>query len=504
MKIAYFLDIPIGLGGAGNVLLEQARIMSKIHDVIVVIPCSKDGEVNREYERRCKKAGLRTKTIYYKTTYLPQNIDLLAAIQSAAVIKDFILEAEIDFLHSVQINTAAEIVSRELHKPHLMNIYQLRDEEFCIKNEGIIPRYHSCDSLLYCRLWSENWGMVTKCIRPAALEENIQNREQKKKTELRILMLGDVCKRKNQLAAIQAVEYCLYKGLKVVLTIAGNDYSEYAKICQAYIEEKGLFDVIRLKGFISDVKSLLRENDCFLCTSIEESFPSSIIEAMTYDLTIISTPVAGVPELLINGKNAFISQGFQMTKIAESIEECAEEYRTGNIKEIHKCAKNTWKENFSQKIVRRKLDEYYSYILDKHYSTIADIKRDSMIFAEVQSLYQKLLQADINEPFILQRCYYYVYLQKSLHAGKAYIWGAGNYGKAAKKLVEILFEQIELQAYIDIKKTGEYEGLPIIKFDEMESDIEYVFLGFAGEKERVIEHLQEKKFKYNDNIWLLP
>lgn len=51
MKIIYFLDIPMGLGGAGNVLLEQAKIMSRIHDVVIAIPCTKAGKINLEYER---------------------------------------------------------------------------------------------------------------------------------------------------------------------------------------------------------------------------------------------------------------------------------------------------------------------------------------------------------------------------------------------------------------------------------------------------------------------
>ncbi len=52
------LDISKGLGGAGNVLLEQAKLISTIHDVIVVIPCNVDGEMNPKYELRCKKRML--------------------------------------------------------------------------------------------------------------------------------------------------------------------------------------------------------------------------------------------------------------------------------------------------------------------------------------------------------------------------------------------------------------------------------------------------------------
>ena len=55
MKIAYFLDANSVIGGTGNVLLEQAKIMSTLHDVVVVIPLDRSGIMNSEYMLRCKK-----------------------------------------------------------------------------------------------------------------------------------------------------------------------------------------------------------------------------------------------------------------------------------------------------------------------------------------------------------------------------------------------------------------------------------------------------------------
>ena len=38
MKIAFFLDAPRGFGGAASLLLRQAKLMSELYEVIVVIP----------------------------------------------------------------------------------------------------------------------------------------------------------------------------------------------------------------------------------------------------------------------------------------------------------------------------------------------------------------------------------------------------------------------------------------------------------------------------------
>ena len=112
MKIAYFLDISKGLGGAGNVLLEQAKLISTIHDVIVVIPCNVDGEMNPKYELRCKKANVRYVGMIYPTAYSVQNIDALKAEKSIKSIKEMAIVEEIDFFHSVQFNIGAELASR--------------------------------------------------------------------------------------------------------------------------------------------------------------------------------------------------------------------------------------------------------------------------------------------------------------------------------------------------------------------------------------------------------
>lgn len=148
MKIAFFLDVPKGLDGAGNLLLQQAGIMAKTHEVIVVIPCDEQGIMNREYARRCKNKGLSYRSLHYKTSFSFRNVDYLHAVLSSENIKVFVVKERIDFLHSIQTNPAVEMVSRELEIPHLMNVYQMWDEEFVLAYVDIFAKYHLCDSVL--------------------------------------------------------------------------------------------------------------------------------------------------------------------------------------------------------------------------------------------------------------------------------------------------------------------------------------------------------------------
>lgn len=504
MKIAYFLDISKGLGGAGNVLLEQAKLMSMIYEVIVIIPCNVDGEINPEYEQRCKKAHIRYRGMTYPTAYNIQNINLLAAKNVMIDIKAMAIEEEVNFFHSVQLNVGVELVSRELNIPHLMNIYFIKSEEFFLTFMDIFPRYHSSDSKLYCRLWAEKLGMKTRCIRPSAPISCMKKKE-KKKGALRILMLGGISERKNQMLAIQALEFCRINHVNVSLSIAGNDNSEYAGICKQYLREHGLEDIVHILGFQSDIVPLLERHDCYLCTSVKESFPSSIVESMTYDLTILSTPVDGVPELLRDGINAYISDGYQIEDVANCIMKCFYAYQDGSIKKIHKKAAILWSENFSGDVVRKQLNEYYQFILNDFYRSTRNKLKNRISENDIKQIEIRLCNVGITAEDILSKCYYYACLTKILKPGIVYIWGAGNYGKYAQKLIKILFPEIKILAYIDQNKKLNYLGFPIILPEQIElKKINYIFLGFVQGREKVIEYLEERGLVFNKDIWILP
>lgn len=502
MKVAYFIDFPKGLGGAGNVLVEQARLMSEIYEVVVVIPCDEAGIINSEYEIRCKRAKLHYTGLLYKTSTSPKNIDIISSFEALSRVKDFLLCEKVDLIHTVQLNTTVEFAARELGIPHLMNIYQIDKHEFVFDKWDIYPKYHSCDSELYCDIWNRLLGVHSLCIRPVAPLPHIVERKHIIADKMKLLMLGSVCQRKNQLAAIRAVEKCNRIGLKIELTIAGSYIVPYAEQCVTYIESRGLKDIVHMIGFVSDIENLLQKHDCYLCTSMNESFPSSIVEAMTYDMTVISTPVAGVPEIMINDKNAFISQDFTVDAIVKSIEDCYKGYVDGSIYNIHRKAMQTWEANFKPQIIQQQLRAYYEDIYnDKKIKQIPTTICE--IIEEIRQMYDILSVANA-EDIILSSCMYYHCLKEKIDKGTAYIWGAGNYGYMSKKVLDILFPQVKVLAFIDSHKKGQYLGLPIIIPEQIDKkQVDYVFLGFASERDEVMKYLEDKEFVSNETIWTL-
>ncbi len=500
MKIAYFLDTPYGLGGAGNLLIKQAKLMAELHEVLVVIPRGHDGRINEEYAARCERSGLKYIGAYYKTSYNFYSVDLLDAVEREKEIISLIQSEEITFLHSVQINVAVELAARELRLPHLMNIYQLKDSEFNIAYGDLFAKYHLCDSKLYSGKWQKHLQIESMCLRPIAPLEQMKEKQIDIPQIYKILMLGQICERKNQLNAIKAVQKCR-KQYSVQLTIAGDEESIYASKCYEYVSEYELGEYIRFKGFVSNVADLLEENDCFLCASKDESFPSSLVEALTCDLTVISTPVAGVPEIF-DENNSFLSIGYEPEDIAEAICRCIESYESGDILRIHRNAKAAWNENFEQKVIRERLNDYYIHIMR---DSVNDRAQPLSLIESVKQTCLTIKELRYYEPFLEGRCLYYTFLKEKLKKGKAYLWGAGQYGAIAYELLACLRKDICVEAFIDKNRTEEYCGEKVISPEEIKFEkVDYFFVCFRTNPHEVVEYLEVHKLVYGKNIFLLP
>lgn len=504
MKIAYFLDISKGLGGAGNLLLEQARLMADLYKAVVVIPMDADGIMNEEYEKRCKKYKLPYRGLKYRTAFNFKDINYTESMRSAVEIEEFARKEGIAFFHSVQLNLAVEYVSRKLRIPHLMNIYQLQEQEFKICPADIYAKYHLCDSKMYSNLWQRQLNISSRCIRPVALQDEFRKKKTYLKDKIKILMLGNICERKNQMAAICAVERCL-DSYKIELDIAGEVESDYAEECIAYVAGHDLGGNIIFHGFVSDVVPLLEEYDCLLCTSVDESFPSSMVEALTYDMTIISTPVAGVPEVFTNNDNAFISADFSVSSIMKSIMECLDCYADGEISRIHKNAKNTWKSNFDRRLVREQTASYYENILaDRSFKGIVpflDIKEE---IGRTEVLLRDVDVTD-DEEWVYTRSLYYTFLKKKICGREIYIWGAGKMGKLTKSVLEKVFSDFKIVAFLDANKEGIYCDVPIIKPSDVSISKEAFYLiSFVRGQIEAIRYLEARGLELNTQIWCMP
>ncbi len=87
------------------------------------------------------------------------------------------------------------------------------------------------------------------------------------------------------------------------LVLVGNGPREHA--VRALAADLGIDAQITYAGFRTDVDRLLPAFDVFCLTSIQETYPVSVLEAMAAALPVVMTRCEGVPELVVEGRTGW-------------------------------------------------------------------------------------------------------------------------------------------------------------------------------------------------------
>ncbi|MEZ4903995.1 MAG: glycosyltransferase family 4 protein [Spirosomataceae bacterium] len=68
----------------------------------------------------------------------------------------------------------------------------------------------------------------------------------------------------------------------------------------------------------------MRSHDIFCVPSYTEAFGVANIEALAHGISVISTRVGGIPEVLDHGNNGWLVESGQVEALAAAIKECIE------------------------------------------------------------------------------------------------------------------------------------------------------------------------------------
>lgn len=136
----------------------------------------------------------------------------------------------------------------------------------------------------------------------------------------RVLFLGRLGKRKGiyDLLDVMIANKNAYNGRLQLLLGGDGDIEEVNQI----IAKEKLENIVKYEGWVSGEKKveLLNMADAYILPSYNEGLPISVLEAMSYELPIISTRVGGIPEILEDGTNGFIMEPGDKKAIKEAIE----------------------------------------------------------------------------------------------------------------------------------------------------------------------------------------
>jgi glycosyltransferase involved in cell wall biosynthesis len=84
--------------------------------------------------------------------------------------------------------------------------------------------------------------------------------------------------------------------------------------------KKGGFKNIFFRGWVKDVRPILKAANIYVCSSVHEASPTSVWEAMAMGKPIVATDVGDVARFIMDGENGFVVPPRNSEALAEKVE----------------------------------------------------------------------------------------------------------------------------------------------------------------------------------------
>lgn len=126
------------------------------------------------------------------------------------------------------------------------------------------------------------------------------------KESITLLNIGRLNAQKGQLLLLDALHQLRREGIPVHLVIIGD--GELRQLLKQRLVRLGLIDCVEITGYLSEEEVIrhLRKARTLVLSSFAEGLPVVIMEALAAGRPVISTAIAGVPELVRDGVNGWL------------------------------------------------------------------------------------------------------------------------------------------------------------------------------------------------------
>ena len=141
-------------------------------------------------------------------------------------------------------------------------------------------------------------------------------------TASRLVCVGRLCEQKGQLLLVRAVQAVVRKNIPIQLVLAGD--GEMRGALEAMIAACGLQEHISITGWISgeQVREEMLRARAMVLPSFAEGLPVVVMEAMALRRPVLTTYVAGIPELVLDGHNGWLFPAGDVEALTRALESC--------------------------------------------------------------------------------------------------------------------------------------------------------------------------------------
>lgn len=184
-------------------------------------------------------------------------------------------------------------------------VYKLKRANICTisdKNAREFKRVYGrdCNALIY------NGRKLSKATdKYDSVLQEIEGYKWNKDT-LVVTHIARCAPQKNQDLLIDSFNRLLDEHANVILLIIGNGFDSEKGHALQQKARKGIYFL----GEKHNVQDYLLGSNAFILSSLYEGMPITLIEALACGCIPLSTPVSGVTDLIVDGKNGFVSKDF--------------------------------------------------------------------------------------------------------------------------------------------------------------------------------------------------
>ncbi|MBF2067349.1 MAG: glycosyltransferase family 4 protein [Calothrix sp. C42_A2020_038] len=224
------------------------------------------------------------------------------------------------------------LITLIFQKPVIMHAHSCNFHEFYPKLPSLIQVWMSWIFSKSTRfiVLSESWKkfyvdnlklkveQVTVLPNPVRLPSQVPERQNS--STVSFVFLGRIGQRKGAFDLISAFAKLSEKHKqRASLTLAGDGEGEKARDLVKSLE---LTSSINILDWVNQTQrdELLNQANVFVLPSYNEGLPMALIEAMSWSLPVITTPVGGIPELVINYDNGLLVNPGDIQQLSDAIE----------------------------------------------------------------------------------------------------------------------------------------------------------------------------------------
>ena len=180
---------------------------------------------------------------------------------------------------------------------------------------------------------------------------------------IQILFMARLWRSKGVYIAVDVARLLVESGMRNFRFVIAGDGPELEGVRRRR-EEIGLTEFVLIPGYLKDdeKRAVLERSDIFLYpTHYGEGCPVGLLEAMGAGLTIVSTPVAAIPEIVKGGQNGFLVDSRKAEDFYLFVKRLMDDPALlGRIRAANK-AKAL--ENYEARVVTRKIESIYASII---------------------------------------------------------------------------------------------------------------------------------------------